>query len=140
MKKLFSTIFVAAMVTLVACGGKKSDLIAGSWKIGDMAAETPKDLPDSLKKAMDAQSKAGIEEMKKSCTFEFNKDGSYSVKMMGTETKGKWKLSEDGLKITMSGDTKDKQDMTGDIVELTSSKMVFSMVDQGLKQTLTLVK
>jgi hypothetical protein len=140
MKKLFSTIFVAAMVTLVACGGKKSDLIAGSWKIGDMAAETPKDLPDSLKKAMEAQSKAGIEEMKKSCTFEFKKDGSYSVKMMGTESKGKWKLSEDGSKISMTDDTKDKQAMTGDIVELTTSKMVFSMVDQGLKQTLTLVK
>jgi len=140
MKKVFSIILVAAVVTLVACGGKKSDLVAGTWKIGDMAAESPKDLPDSLRKAIEAQSKAGIEEMKKSCTFEFKKDGSYTIKMMDTESKGKWTLSDDGTKISMTGDTKEKQAMSGDVVELTANKLVFCIVDQGLKQTLTLVK
>jgi len=141
MKKVFSILFVAVVVTLVACSGKKSDLVAGAWKVGDMSSEAPKELPDSLKKVLEVQSKAQCEEMKKSCTFEFNKDGSYSVKMMGNQTKGKWQLSDDATQMTLVEDsTKEKAGIVSKVVELSASKMVFSMENSGLKQSLTLIK
>jgi hypothetical protein len=141
MKKILSFFFVAAMVTLVACGGKKSDLLAGSWKMGDMTGDMPKEIPDSLKSRMEAQTKQMVEEMKKTASFDFNKDGTYNIKVSGQETKGKWKMSDDASKITMVDDTKDKdREMTGEIVELSATKFVFSMVQQGSKSTLTLVK
>ncbi|HXC05447.1 MAG TPA: DUF5004 domain-containing protein [Bacteroidia bacterium] len=143
MKKIISFFFVAAMVTLVACGGKKSDMIAGSWKLGDMSMPDamPKDIPDSLKTKMMDQQKAMVEDLKKSATFDFNKDGSYSVKMMGKETKGKWKLSDDGMKLSMQDDGTEKdKEMTSDVVELTAAKLVFTMAQQGAKSTVTLVK
>jgi hypothetical protein len=143
MKKIISFFFVAAMVTLVACGGKKSDMLAGSWKLGDMSMPDamPKDIPDSIKTKMEAQQKAMLDDMKKSATFDFNKDGTYSVKMMGKETKGKWKLSDDGAKLSMQDDGTEKdKEMTSDVVELSASKLVFAMVQAGSKSTITLVK
>jgi hypothetical protein len=84
-----------------------------------------------------------LDEMKKSASFDFNKDGSYSYKMMGKEVKGKWKLADDGTKITMKDETpdsKDTKEIVSEIVELTASKFVMAMSQDGAKSTITLVK
>ncbi|MFI5149424.1 MAG: hypothetical protein ACHQRM_06790 [Bacteroidia bacterium] len=149
MKKIISFFFVASLVTLVACGGKKSDLVAGSWKIGDMSMPDmmPKDIPDSIKTQMEARQKAMVDEMKKTAVFDFNKDGSYSYKMLGKEVKGKWKMADDDKKITMKDETpdaKDAKEIVSEIVELTATKFVMSMTQDGgkdgAKSTITLVK
>ncbi|HEV7230118.1 MAG TPA: DUF4923 family protein [Bacteroidia bacterium] len=137
MKKIISILFVAAVVTLVACGGKKSDLVTGSWKLADMTQPMPKEIPDSMKAKFEAQMKTQIEEMKKSTSFDFNKDGSFSVKMMGQENKGTWKLSDDGTKMMMTQGN--KMDTTH-VVELTASKIVLEVNQAGDKQMITLTK
>ena len=147
MKKIINFFLVASLVTLVACGGKKSDMVAGSWKLGDMSMgntdEMTKGMPDSLKSKMEAEMKARMDDMKKSASFDFNKDGSFSIKMMGKETKGKWKLNEDGTKMTMTNDGTDgdkTKEETSDVIELTAAKMVMQMSPKDPKSTITLVK
>jgi len=137
MKKSISLLFVAAVVTLVACGVKKSDLVVGSRKISDASASKPNDVPDSLKSVWEAQMKMQAEAMKKSTAFDFNKDGSFSVKMLGQENKGTWKLNDDGSKIfrTMDGRTD-----TANVVEISASKMVFESEVQGQKIKMVLSK
>jgi hypothetical protein len=138
MKKIISILFTAAVVTLVACaGGKKSELVVGSWKLADMAAPMPKEIPDSMKAKFEAQMKSQIDEMKKTTSFDFNKDGSYTVKMMGQENKGTWKLNEDGSKMTM---TQEGKNDTASVVELTANKLVFEVSQQGQKSKITLSK
>jgi hypothetical protein len=141
MKKVIGILFVASLITLTACGSKKSDLLTGSWKLGDMSSEAPKELPDSLRKREEAQTKIRAEEMKKSYSFDFNKNGTYVIKVMGSEAKGSWKLNEDATKLTlMDEDAKEKTGETGDLVELTANRMVFTMDVSGIKQKLVLVK
>jgi hypothetical protein len=138
MKKIISILFAAAVVTLVACGGgKKSDLVVGSWKLANMDAPMPKEIPDSMKTKFEAQMKAQVEEMKKSASFDFNKDGSFSVKMMGQENKGTWKLNDEGSKLMM---TQGGKNDTTSVVELSATKFVFEVDQQGQKSKITLSK
>ena len=81
--------------------------------------------------------KTQIDEMKKTTSFDFNKDGSYTVKMMGQENKGTWKLNEDGSKMTM---TQEGKSDTASVVELTASKLEFEVSQQGQKSKITLSK
>jgi hypothetical protein len=137
MKKIISVLFVTAMVALVACGGKKSDLIVGAWKLADMSFNMPKEVPDSMKAKYEAQMKSQLDEMKKSSLTEFNKDGSFNAKMAGQDNKGTWKLNEDGSKITL---TKDGKDDVWNILELTAAKFVFEVDQMGQKTKVSLMK
>jgi hypothetical protein len=138
MKKIISILFAAAVVTLVACGGaKKSEMVIGSWKLVDMKAPMPKEIPDSMKAKFEAQMKSQIDEMKKTASFDFSKDGTFTLKMMNQENKGTWKLNEDGSKMTM---TQEGKSDTATVVELTANKLEFEVSQQGQKSKITLAK
>jgi hypothetical protein len=138
MKKIISILFAAAVVTLVACGGaKKSDMIVGSWKLVDMKAPMPKEFPDSMKAKMEAQMKAQIDEMKKTASFDFSKDGTFTMKLMNQENKGTWKLNDEGTKMTM---TQEGKSDTASVVELTANKLEFEVSQSGQKSKITLAK
>lgn len=140
MKKIISILFAAAMVTLVSCGGKKADLVVGSWKIADMTVGTSKEIPDSMKaryEAYLAELKNQIEEIKKTSSFDFNKDGSLNFKSGGHDNKGTWKITDDGSKLSM---TQGGKEDVSDVIELSSSKLVFESVQEGQKTKVTLSK
>jgi hypothetical protein len=137
MKTKSSLLFAFAALVLTSCTPKKSELVLGTWKVSDISAPVPTEVPDSLKQKFAAQMKMQIEEMKKSTSYEFSKDGSFNCKMMGQENKGNWRFSEDGSKFIMSRDG--RMDTTS-VVELSKDKFIFEVVEQGDRERITLGK
>ena len=66
--KKFSAISLITLLFFACSGNKKSKLIVGDWKIADMAATTPKNIPDSLKSQYDEMFKKQVEAIKASST------------------------------------------------------------------------
>lgn len=77
-------------------------------------------------------------------TIQFKSDGTYTANLGGSPDSGTWTLSADGLKLTIDPST--DLPTTFDIVELTSSKLRFSITesdsqdlnDDGTMETITI--
>ena len=138
MKKLSLLALVA--VLFFACGGnKKSKLITGDWKIADMSAPTPPNLPDSLKSQYDSMLKAQVNKIKGSSSFNYKEDGTYAYNFAGQAGGGTWKLNEEATELTLT--EAGKADVSK-VLELTESKLVIeSPQPNGMGNlTLTLAK
>lgn len=76
-------------------------------------------------------------------TIQFKSDGTYTANLGGSADSGTYTLSADGLKLTIDPST--DVPMTFDVVELTSSKLRFSLTesesqdlnDDGTPETIT---
>lgn len=138
MKKLSLIALVA--VLFFACGGnKKSKLLVGDWKIADMQAPMPPNMPDSLKGQFEEALKKQIEMMKASSAFSYKADGSFTYNVGEKKGTGTWKLNDAVTELTLSEG--EKSDVNK-IVELSESKLVFEapQPDGGGSVTLTLTK
>ncbi len=134
MKKVVYYLAALVMVAgFVACSGNKADMVAAKWKVADMDMGKP--VPPDQKAMMDKM----MEEVKKNSFFDFHKDGTYELSMMGQGEKGTWKLSDDGTKLLCKTEGKDKEQALN-MTEISSSKMVLEMEDHGEKMKFTLGK
>lgn len=138
MKKL-SLIAIAA-VLFFACGGnKKAKLITGDWKIADMAAPMPANMPDSLKSQYEAMLKSQIEKIKATSTFNYKEDGTYAYNFAGQAGGGAWKLNEGATELTL---TEGGKSDVSKVLELSETKLVIEspQPNGGGNLTLTLAK
>jgi hypothetical protein len=120
MKKL--SVIAFATLLLVACGGaKKSKLVVGDWKIADMSAPMPPNMPDSLKGQYEEALKKQVESMKASSSFNYKEDGSYTYNLGGQVGAGTWKLNDGGTELTL---TEGGKSDINKVVELTENKLV----------------
>jgi len=138
MKKL--TLIAFATLLLVACGGaKKSKLVVGDWKIADMSAPVPPNMPDSLKGQYQEALKKQVESMKVSSSFNYKEDGTYNYNLGGQTGAGTWKLNDAGSELTL---TEAGKSDVNKVVELTENKLVIEAPQPqgGGNLTLTLAK
>jgi hypothetical protein len=106
------SLFAAVVVTLLlaSCGKKPADILSkGVWKLS--ALETKAQIADSVKNAYLA-----------TATFEFKKDGSYSVSGPNSDA-GTYTVDKDGKSLMLKS-TAGKSDDNFTIVELTPEKVV----------------
>ncbi len=134
MKKL--PLIAFAILLLVACGGaKKSKLVVGDWKIADMSAPMPPNMPDSLKGQYQEALKKQVESMKASSSFNYKEDGSYNYNLGGQTGAGTWKLNDGGNELTL---TEGGKSDVNKVVELTENKLVIEAPQPGNGGNLTL--
>ena len=107
--------------------------LAGSWKFQQLKAEYPKDMQG--KKLADAKKDMKGDEKKfKSFAFSFTEDGHCTIGPIH----GTWVMSEDGTTVTVTNEKNEK--IVATIMQLTEHQLVFSRMDDGIKQTFTLTK
>ena len=134
MKKLSLLAFVA--VLFFACGGnKKSKLIMGDWKIADMSAPMPANLPDSLKTQYEAMLKSQVEKIKASSTFSYKEDGTYAYNFAGQAGGGTWKVNDEATELTL---TEGGKADVSKVLELTENKLVIESTQPNGAGNLTL--
>ena len=134
MKKISLLALVA--VLFFACGGnKKSNLITGDWKIADMQAPLPPNLPDSLKVQYDSMLKSQVAKIKASSTFNYKEDGTYAYNFAGQAGGGTWKLNEEATELTLT--EAGKADVSK-VLELTENKLVIESAQPNGAGNLTL--
>ncbi|MFI5141252.1 MAG: lipocalin family protein [Bacteroidia bacterium] len=134
MKKISLLALVA--VLFFACGGnKKSKLITGDWKIADMQAPLPPNLPDSLKVQYDSMLKSQVAKIKASSTFNYKEDGTYAYNFAGQAGGGTWKLNEEATELTLT--EAGKADVSK-VLELTENKLVIESAQPNGAGNLTL--
>jgi hypothetical protein len=134
MKKLSLLALVA--VLFFACGGnKKTKLITGDWKIADMAAPMPANMPDSLKAQYEEMLKTQVEKIKASSTFNYKEDGTYAYNFAGQTGAGTWKLNDEATEITL---TEGGKADVSKVLELTETKLVIESPQPNGAGNLTL--
>jgi hypothetical protein len=128
MKKGFSVLFLFSLILLSACGTKKSDLIVGTWKFEDAIIQEVKDTSGAANAQIEAQMNAMKADMRKTYSWAFEKDGSYTASYGGTTYKGKWTMSADEKMIYTTSDQQAKAD-TCLLLKLDSKNLVISQKD-----------
>ncbi len=135
MKKIIYYLVALVVVTgLISCAGNKADRVASKWKISDIILN--REIPTDQKAMADER----INEMKKTSYFDFHKDGSFESLMFGQREKGTWKLSDDGNKLLIKRDGKDKGENIINLSEISSNKMTIEMDEHGEKIKFLLIK
>jgi len=133
MKKI--TLLALVAVLFFACGKNKSKLITGDWKIADMAAPMPPNLPDSLKTQYEAMLKSQVEKIKASSTFNYKEDGTYAYNFAGQAGGGTWKLNDGATELTL---TEGGKADVSKVIELTENKLVIESTQPNGAGNLTL--
>lgn len=161
MKKFSYLLFIAAFATVLAtgCGQKPKDMLAKKWSFKEVdkkdldammakqTEQTKKMLESITDPAQKAEAEARMKEemakapemiakMFKDMGMEFKSDGSCEMTggMGGKTEKGKWELSEDGKKLTITDD-KGKKDF--DLSKLTAEEMTMRMKEGEMEMGLT---
>jgi len=150
MKKLFYFVCVFSVALLISCSSNPSKKIIGTWKCNNAEFENLEEtinkalasVPDSLKeiqkKYMTDNIKNMTEEMKH-VSMNFKEDKTFESIDDGKSDKGTWSISEDGKTLTTKGDGEGKEAKLN-IEELSSSKLVLSIEDEGSKIKLSFQK
>ena len=134
MKKIASIAFVALLV--FACGGgNKSKLVVGKWKIADMKAPMPPNMPDSLKERFNAAVQSQLEIMKQSSVFNYKEDGTYEYNVGDKAGNGTWKINDAGTELTL---TEAGNSDINKVIELTENKLVIEAPQPNGAGNLTL--
>jgi len=129
MTKLRIASFLLLLFIMAGCGTKKSDMIVGNWKFENATFDEPdKNTPAELKSQLDQQMNAMKEDMRKTYTWKFNADGSYTASYGGSEYKGKWKLSPDEKVLFTAADAGSRAD-TCLLLELNQKSLIISQKD-----------
>jgi len=138
--KVLKNIFFFALVMsfIIACKSDPKSAFIKKWKVD--AEATVKGFPDEVKKNFEAAGKEMMDKYKADMakiTMEFKKDGSFESLGSGNDTKGKWKLSEDGKTLITSNDG-GKEDKAS-IVESSASKIVLEVGEGPNKFKMVLI-
>lgn len=105
-----------------ACGNSKSEMIVKDWKATEFTLGETKIVADSV---------VGI-------YFRFKPDSTFEYVETAQKDKGKWKMSEDGTKITLTYEQGGRT-VVQNIKELTNDKLVVEYEDFGMKRSITLI-
>lgn len=132
-KITFLLLAITAIVVIGALQVSYANKLIGTWKLKSFKAEYPSTMTGKTKSVAEADMKDLTGRMKKT-TFVFTKDGSLSY----LNSKGTWAISNNGKTVDFVSAAKEKSVVT--IIELTEHQLVFSRVDDGIKQTFHLVK
>src|SRR5258707_5741729 len=128
-------LFALIVVTAVKFAGAQisASSLVGSWKFQNMKAEYPKNMQG--KKLADAQKdmQGDIKKFKEA-TFTFKKDGDCTI----GGHHGTWVMSPDGQTVTYINEKSTKEVAT--IVQLTEHQLIFSRIDDTIKQIFTLTR
>ncbi len=108
-------------------------LLAGSWKFRDLKAEYPKTMHGKALADAKKDIQGDIKRMKNS-PFIFAQDGKCTI----GEHHGTWTMSRGGKKVTYINEKKEKEVVN--VLQLSEHKLVFSRVDDSVKQTFILTK
>lgn len=131
--KKFTFLLIAVTAFKFAGAQMSASLLVGSWKFQDMKAEYPKGMQG--KKLADAQKDIEGDIRKfKEASFIFKKDGSCIIGLHH----GTWVMSQDSRTVTYINEKNTKEVAT--IVQLTAHQLVFSRIDEDIKQTFTLTR
>ena len=134
MKKISAIVLIS--ILFFACGGnKKSKLVVGEWKIADMAATMPANIPDSLKSQYEEMFKKQVEAIKAASTFNYKEDGSYTYNFSGQTGAGTWKLNNEGTEFTL---TEGGVASPSKVLELSENKFVIESAQPNNAGSLTL--
>jgi len=129
MKNLGIVISTLLIVLLISsCAKKPSELIVGEWKIADI--KTSEEISPDIKEERDK----AIEDMKASSLFVINADNTFENTISESTEKGKWALSDDGKKLTLTYES-GKQEVSN-VEELTETKLTTSIDVNGSKNTI----
>ena len=140
MKKITTISFIAVLF-LTSCGIFKKDnnaivskKIIGTWKLESM------DLGEEIPKEQKAMFDAMMEQMKKDFAMTFKGDGTYEIKKdaTGEPEVGKYRIGDEG-KALITTTKKGKEDKIT-IESISSSKIVFKILDNGKTMTMILIK
>lgn len=153
-------LFIAAIVSMLAvgCGQKPKEMMAKKWSFKEI---DKKDLDAMMNKQMaiqkemmasmtdpaaiseaEAGMKAEMEKapemmakMFKDMFFDMKADGSCEIGGISSKVeKGKWELSEDGKKLSIT-DAKEKKDM--EVSKLTAEEMTIRIKDGEMNMSIT---
>jgi hypothetical protein len=114
--------FLPILILLLSIGpvscknATTKDLIVNKWKLKEFTPNPELQIPDSLKKLMEAD-----------ITIEFTSDNKYIQTGGGITQNGTYKVSEDGKHITYTTDG-GKEIFVDSIIELTKDK--FSIIEE----------
>lgn len=107
-------------------------MIVGEWKIVDIS--TSEEIPEEIME----QHKQSLEEMKASSLFVIKADSTFDNTISESTNSGKWKLSEDGKKLTLIYEAGNEE--VSNIDTLTETKLVTSIDVNGAKNTIAFEK
>lgn len=123
MKKIsffFYTLFLC--FGIIACKKSSQELIIGKW-IFDL--ETAQKLSQQETAGLNKESMKALEDMFKAFSFEFKKDGTLEMSLMGQTQKGFWSISNDGKTLTFKGEN--GKSSNSEILKLSKDKLTFKM-------------
>jgi len=126
-----SCILVIALF-LGSCEQKPSEMIVGEWKIVDV--QSTEEIPEELEE-IHTQT---IEEMKAGSKLIINVDGTFERTILEETTGGKWAISEDAKKLTMTYEGGSNE--ISNIDELTEAKLAVSIEINEAKNTIVYEK
>jgi hypothetical protein len=123
----------ALALSSMAVMEQSQPVIIGSWKVISVKAS----YPPTISPADKMKSEMGLtkeEQAFKASPFVFHENGDLEVMKMNDH----WTLSKDGksFKIVIMKD----ESMNADIISLTSTGLVFTVIDHDIKETFTLQK
>jgi hypothetical protein len=123
----------ALALSSMAVMEQSQPVIIGSWKVISVKAS----YPPTISPADKMKSEMGLtkeEQAFKASPFVFHENGDLEVMKMNDH----WMLSKDGksFKIVIMKD----ESMDADIISLTSTGLVFTVIDHDIKETFTLQK
>ncbi|MFN8255207.1 MAG: lipocalin family protein [Bacteroidales bacterium] len=104
------------IMTIFSCSKEKAPLITGEWKVTDIA------FSEKVSPEMEVALKETLEETKKSSSWTINENGTFTRKIGEDSSSGKWVLSPDSKKLTLT--YQDGEIEVSDILELTENKLV----------------
>lgn len=129
--KNFAGLLIVLFI-ISSCSKKPAEMIVGEWKIVDIA--TSDEIPEEIME----QHKQSLEEMKASSLFVIKADSTFDNTISETTNSGKWKLSEDGKKLTLIYEAGNEE--VSNIDELSETKLVTSIDVNGAKNTISFEK
>lgn len=124
-------ILITAMLIVFfisSCAKKPSELIVGEWKIADI--KTSEEIAPDIKEERDK----AIEDMKASSLFVIKADSTFENTISESTENGKWSLSDDGKKLTLTYESGKSE--VSNVEELTETKLTTSIDFNGTKNTI----
>lgn len=132
MKNIFTISSIITFLLLFsACTKAPSELIIGKWNIVDV--KTTIEMTDEQKDSF----KQTLEEIKAGSFLQINEDKTFNRDYMGETSTGKWKISEDGKKLTLTyGSTNE----VSKINELTDKSLSLTILVNAGENTIIYAK
>ncbi len=134
MKTKFNFLLLAGVcfITAVSAQTRKSEMLAGSWKVQHLTAEFPPNV--TIKEKTDGEKSIAEDEA------EFKKTGflfSRNTLIVGKK-KFTWVMNKDGKQVVVKKGN--KVVITAKVLELSEHQLIFTRPDEGMIVTYTLYR